>query len=124
MSDAPGNGKSSAAAGAPFEIDELAQLHALHRVGPYSVWGLLEHCPVMILNPKDVLLKTGQANQTMYFILAGELGIHLDDVEDEPLAVLKTGETVGELSVIDDRPASATVVARTDINVKYPRRFF
>jgi diguanylate cyclase (GGDEF)-like protein len=108
------NSSTKTGMSATFGIDDLTKLVALHRVGPHSVWGLLEHCPVVVLNANDVLLKTGQSNQTMYFLLAGELGIHLDGTEGEPLAIVKTGEAVGELSVIDDRPASATVVARSE----------
>ncbi|MBD3239480.1 MAG: diguanylate cyclase [Chitinivibrionales bacterium] len=97
-----------------FGMDELQRLQVMHRVGPHSVWGLLEHCPLITLAPNETIIKAGRVNQTMYLILSGSLGIHLEENESEPLAVLKAGETVGELSVIDDRPASATVVSRTE----------
>ncbi len=91
--------------------DDLQRLEVLQRVGLPSVWGLLEHCPIVVLRAGDVLLKAGQANQTMYFILEGELGVHLEGEESAEVALLKAGQTVGELSVIDDRPTSATVTA-------------
>jgi diguanylate cyclase (GGDEF)-like protein len=91
--------------------DDLQRLEVLQRVGLPSIWGLLEHCPIVVLRAGDTLLKAGQANQTMYFILEGELRVHLDGEEGAPVATLKAGQTVGELSVIDDRPTSATVKA-------------
>jgi diguanylate cyclase (GGDEF)-like protein len=48
----------------------------------------------------------------MYFVLAGELGVHLDGIDTEPVATIGVGETVGELSVLDGTEASAWVVAR------------
>lgn len=93
------------------EPDELQKLEVLQRVGIHSVWGLLEHCPVIQLRAGDTILRAGQSNQTMYFILDGQLSVHLDSPESAAVAKLSTGQTVGELSVIDDRPASATVVA-------------
>ncbi len=109
------NEVASARDGEPrFGMDELQRLQVMHRVGPHSVWGLLEHCPLITLNPNETIIMAGRVTQTMYLILSGSLGIHLADGDGEPLAVLKAGETVGELSVIDDRPASATVISQTE----------
>lgn len=111
----PANEVASARDGEPrFGMDELQRLQVMHRVGPHSVWGLLEHCPLITLNPNEMIIRAGRVNQTMYLILSGSLGIHLEDGDGEPLAILKAGETVGELSVIDDRPASATVISQTE----------
>lgn len=112
-----GSQETRADARVAFGVDELAKLQVMHRVGPHSVLGLLEHCPMVLLTKGETLLNQGQANQTMYFIMAGELGIFLQSDDEEPVAVLHAGETVGELSVIDDRPASATVIARTDVRL-------
>ncbi len=90
---------------------EFSQLHILRRVSLESIWGLLEHCPVSNLLPGDVLLEAGKSNQTMHMILSGRLSVHLDSQETEPIAFVECGETVGEISVIDDSPASAYVLA-------------
>jgi len=47
----------------------------------------------------------------MFMILSGRLRVHLDNTDSEPLAYLESGQTVGEISVIDDSPATAYVVA-------------
>jgi diguanylate cyclase (GGDEF)-like protein len=44
-------------------------------------------------------------------ILSGRLSVHLESEGSEPVAFLGAGETVGELSVLDERPASAFVRA-------------
>jgi len=46
--------------------------------------------------------------------LRGELNVYLDERREVPVAMLRAGDTVGELSAIDKKPTSASVVARTD----------
>ena len=76
-----------------------------------SVEVLLESCPVRLLAPGEVLLRQGEKNRYMFMILSGRLSVHLDSETSEPVAFLAAGETVGELSVLDERPASAFVRA-------------
>ncbi len=96
---------------AKLEPSELYGLKALRGVSLDSVEELLESCELRRLSPGDVLLALGQPNDTMYMILSGELSIHLEGPTSEAVASLGPGETVGELSVIDQSPASAYVVA-------------
>jgi diguanylate cyclase (GGDEF)-like protein len=95
------------------ELTQLvfSKLHILQRVNKESVWGLLEYCAVEILAENTVLLTKGQSNHTMYMVLSGQLSVHLDNPDHDPVAFLGMGETVGEISVIDDSPASAYVKA-------------
>jgi diguanylate cyclase (GGDEF)-like protein len=90
---------------------ELETLHILRRASIESIWGLFEHCPIYLLNEGEILLSKGQSNQTMFMILSGRLRVHLDNTDSEPLAYLESGQTVGEISVIDDSPATAYVAA-------------
>ncbi len=91
--------------------DELSRLRLFENVGLESVEGLLAACPVRQLQPGEILISVGQANDTMYLLLSGRLRVHLDSVDSEPVDVLDAGESVGELSIIDEKPASAFVVA-------------
>jgi diguanylate cyclase (GGDEF)-like protein len=95
----------------PLRPDELGRLHVLRRVALESVWGLLQECRLCALAPGEQLLHKGQSNQTMYMILDGKLAVHLDSVDTAPVAHLQAGETVGEISVIDDSPVTANVIA-------------
>ncbi len=98
---------------AKLDPTELYNLKALQGVSLASVERLLESCDVRTLARGDVLLTMGAPNRYMYMILSGRLGVHLDDTASEPVAMLEAGETVGELSVMDEAPASAFVVAAT-----------
>ncbi len=91
--------------------DELATLHILRRVSLESVQGLLEHCPIRTLERGETLLEAGQTNQTMFMLLSGRLSVHLDAQETAPVAFVERGQTVGEISVLDDSPVSAFVIA-------------
>jgi len=99
----------------PFEKwplrEELENLQLMRRVSLESVHGLLMSCDIVELEPGTKLLEAGQLNRTMYLILAGRLAIHLDGPESQPLTRVEAGESVGELSVIDEQPASADVIA-------------
>jgi diguanylate cyclase (GGDEF)-like protein len=88
------------------------KVNILRDVGVESIFGMLEHCHVISLEPEQVLLKKGQLNQTMFIILNGELSIHLESPKSDCVAVLGEGQSVGELSVIDGTPASAFVIAK------------
>ncbi|MBS2016217.1 MAG: GGDEF domain-containing protein [Deltaproteobacteria bacterium] len=91
---------------------ELGKLTVLERVSLENVQGQLERCEVRTLERGAVLLTMGQPNSVMYMILAGKLSVHLEGgPASEPVAYLEAGQTVGELSVLDARPASAHVVA-------------
>jgi diguanylate cyclase (GGDEF)-like protein len=94
-----------------FDPAELATLRALRGVPLSSVEDLLAGCEIRHLVPSEVLLSMGQENRAMYMILSGKLTVHLDGPQSESVATLERGETVGELSVLEQRPASAYVVA-------------
>jgi diguanylate cyclase (GGDEF)-like protein len=95
----------------PLAASDLSRLQVLRGVAPESVWGLLEHCPIVNLPSGRTLINKGDRNQTMFMILSGRLRVHLDNGSRGPVIHLDRGQVVGELSVIDNSPASATVVA-------------
>jgi diguanylate cyclase (GGDEF)-like protein len=90
---------------------ELYNLRVLQGVSLTSIDPLLDRCELRYLATGELLIEQGQPNRVMYMILSGRLGVHLDSADAEPVAHLAAGETVGELSVIDNSPASAFVVA-------------
>lgn len=90
---------------------ELAGLHVLHGVCLDGIWALLADCCLRLLAVGECLLSAGQENRTLYMVLSGRLSVHLDAPTSEPVAFLAAGQTVGELSVIDESPATAFVLA-------------
>lgn len=92
--------------------NDLKDLFIMRRVHVELALEVFRGCPVLELDEGDTLLRAGQSNQMLYLILSGKLTVHLDDPRRDPVAILEPGGTVGELSVIDDSPATAFVVAR------------
>ncbi len=91
--------------------DELSRLRLFEDINLESIKGLLRACPIRQLQPGEVLISAVQPNDSLYLLLSGRLRVHLDSLDSEPIAVFAAGETVGELSVIDQQPTSAFVVA-------------
>ncbi len=92
-------------------MNDLKKLHILQNVSLESIKGLLEKCSVKILAPEEILIAPQEQNKAVFFILNGKLRIHLDSLENESIATLDAGESVGEMSVIDNQLTSAYVVA-------------
>jgi CRP/FNR family cyclic AMP-dependent transcriptional regulator len=57
--------------------------------------------------PGTVLIKQGAKIDAMYVLLDGRVSVSLDKIGE--VAILNTGEIVGEMSLVDARPPSATV---------------
>jgi CRP-like cAMP-binding protein len=60
----------------------------------------------------EVMIREGQPGQAFLILTAGEADVTRDG---EPLARLAAGDHAGELALLDDSAASATVVAITDV---------
>jgi diguanylate cyclase (GGDEF)-like protein len=90
---------------------DLYKLRALQGVSLASIDPLLDRCELRHLAAGELLIEQAKPNRAMYMILSGRLSVHLESRDAEPVAFLEAGETVGELSVIDNSPASAFVVA-------------
>jgi len=56
----------------------------------------------------DTIIKKGEEGSTMYIIFSGNLKVHDGDHQ---VAVLKTGDFFGELSLLDSEPRSMSVTA-------------
>ncbi len=66
------------------------------------------------LRAKSILIREGVPVETLYILLDGELSVTRGTRE---VARLGVGEIVGEMSFIDARPPSATVLAASDVVV-------
>lgn len=87
-----------------FDADELGHLHgALHS----SRFG-----------PGDVILQEGNANRALHIVRSGRIRVSRTVHDREvPLCDLGEGQTFGELSIIEDGVASASLRAVTDTEV-------
>ncbi|HHH26851.1 MAG TPA: GGDEF domain-containing protein, partial [Polyangiaceae bacterium] len=91
-------------------LDEFAMLEGVGRTARRELLAaavLLEHAA------RDVIIEQGKRRACMFLVLDGELSVHLDDPDNDPVATIGAGETVGELSMLDGSVASAYVTAHT-----------
>ncbi len=58
-----------------------------------------------------VLIEEGQSVNTFYIVLLGTLTVSLSSADNREIARLGSGEVLGEMSLVDDRPSAATVRA-------------
>ncbi|RMD86984.1 MAG: GGDEF domain-containing protein [Alphaproteobacteria bacterium] len=97
-----------------MDAETLDGFAMLEGVGLTARRELLAAAKQRELAAREVLIERGARNASMYLVLEGELGVHLDAPDDDPVAVIGPGETVGELSVLDGSEASAFVTAKTE----------
>lgn len=62
-----------------------------------------------------VLIREGEPIDSLYILLAGRMSVHVDGVG--LVAEMGSGEIIGELSLVESAPPSATVTALTDCAV-------
>ncbi len=92
---------------------EFARLPLFKSVSIFEVEDVLLKSTLLRLDAGKIVIAAGQSNQRMYVVLRGELSVHLESLQNDPVATIGTGEVFGELSVIDSEPTSAYVVAQT-----------
>jgi diguanylate cyclase (GGDEF)-like protein len=100
-----------------FRGEELRRIRLFQSVDLDAIKGILDACTIRSLGAGEVLITAGQANRTVYFLLEGHVRVHLTSIQNQPTAILGPGESVGEMSVIDHKPASAFVVAAEPVRL-------
>lgn len=71
-----------------------------------------------ILGPGDILFRDGDPPDYVYLIKEGEIEISKGEgTKKKVLAVLKEGDFLGEMGVIDGSPRSATAAAITEASL-------
>jgi diguanylate cyclase (GGDEF)-like protein len=98
-------------AGYRIKPKDLSGLHVLRQIILEEIWDLIKESPVHLLKKGDVLINKGQTNAVLYLIARGRLSVNLEEPRGKAVAFIESGQTVGEMSVMDHRPTSAFVVA-------------
>lgn len=71
-----------------------------------------------VLQPGQVLFKTGDQSDGMYLIRRGELCVYLEqDGKEVTLATIGEGGMIGEMALFDNQPRSASVKATKETEV-------
>ena len=97
--------------------EELAGLRLFAGADLDAVAEVMHDCSMHMLRENEVLLAPGSVNQSLYLVLKGRLRVHLEGVEHDAVQRVEAGDAVGEISLIDEKPATAYVVADTATSV-------
>ncbi|MCH9674992.1 MAG: cyclic nucleotide-binding domain-containing protein [Gammaproteobacteria bacterium] len=92
---------------------EFAHIPLFGSVSIFDVEDVIHACPLIRVSEGEAVLSAGQANANLYVVLLGALTVRLGAADSPPVATLERGQLFGELSVLDNKPASAYVVAES-----------
>lgn len=75
-----------------------------------SLESLLPRCDVIEIDEGNTLIERGAKNEYVFVVLRGSLRVQHDDAQLPHHVLLRPGDCAGEVSVIDGRGATASVV--------------
>lgn len=84
-------------------------LHLMGSLNDEDVEWLIGHGQPRTMAPRAVVIRQGEPIDALMILLDGQLSVRFED--DREIAALYPGEVLGEISFVDSRPPSATVVA-------------
>lgn len=93
------------------EWKHLKQVRLFDHVDNSCLRLLQETCEPCLAETGEVLLSPLKPNHYLYLLLDGELAVHLDSLDSQPVRIIGPGDCVGEISFIDSQPPSAWVVS-------------
>jgi len=82
-------------------------------VSPELLGRYLQDSEVLELTAGEILLAPGDYNEKIYVLLNGRVRISPEGAIDDILAMFGEGETVGEMSILDDSKANTYLIADT-----------
>jgi diguanylate cyclase (GGDEF)-like protein len=94
-----------------FTRAELERLALFASADLASLEPMLRNCPVRTLAAGEALITVGDEHRTLFLVLSGTLGVHLESPDARALTWVGAGEMLGEISLIDRKPASAYAIA-------------
>jgi sigma-B regulation protein RsbU (phosphoserine phosphatase) len=101
----------------PPTVAECATVDVLRALDPRLLPAIAARCQVRDFAAGETILQRGAANRDLHFVLSGAVEVHVDlAIRTRPIA-LAAGRMFGEMSVIDDVPVSAFVIAATPCRI-------
>jgi predicted acylesterase/phospholipase RssA/CRP-like cAMP-binding protein len=84
-----------------------------------AVRHLAPELKIFELRDQEVLVRKGDPDQNLYLVFSGRLRVTSDSERNEPSVLydVQPGESVGEMALLSDDPASATTTASGDTRV-------
>ena len=84
-----------------------------------EIENIAKHLSSIELSKDDILFKEGEKGNCVCFVVEGTLDVIKQSLTGESVIItaLHRGRSIGEMSIIDDFPRSATVKARTQVKL-------
>lgn len=94
----------------------LAELPLFHELDADALNDIAREIALVRIAGGDTLIREGEAGDAMYVVVSGRLGVVVSPSphEEQTVAEIGRGETVGEMALITGAPRSATVRALRD----------
>ncbi len=98
-------------------VDLLLIQRALVRLDEADARGIVQYLREVAYPPGATVLRAGEQANFMLLLLEGEVAVHPqgDDASGDPVAVLGPGSVLGEMSLFDGSPRSATCIALSTV---------
>lgn len=87
-------------------------LHLMDFFEDVDIEWLASYGTKKLVSAGTIVIQEGKEIGSMYVILDGELSVYIGGDEQNKVAKLLAGEVVGEMSFVDGRPPSASVMAK------------
>jgi CRP-like cAMP-binding protein len=92
--------------------DVMLRIRALSGLNDHQLHAFIRYMEILTLDSLAVAVREGQRGDAMFLILEGELRVRvIRHGKESILATLKAGDFFGEISLLDEGPRSADVVA-------------
>jgi MFS family permease len=101
-------------ADAPPHVELLRQIPIFRPLPTATVEQLARELRPFHVTAGEEIVRQGERGDRFYIVAGGEVDVHVDG---RPLAPLGAGESFGEIALLRDLPRTATVVARTDVDL-------
>ncbi len=97
-------------------VEFFMKIPIFDRINAEEIKVIARHMNIMSLKENDTLFMENEKGNYVCFIVNGELEVIKKSEasgKDVILATLGTGQSIGEMAIIDDYPRSATIRAKT-----------
>ena len=110
---------SMPAFGRSYKMDLLRNVPLFRSLNQRQLNAVARYTDAHRARPGAVLTKKGQHGLEAFFIVDGKARV---EVSGKKIAELGPGDFIGELSIIDGKPRTATVIAQTPMTLMVVRR--
>jgi diguanylate cyclase (GGDEF)-like protein/PAS domain S-box-containing protein len=90
------------------KLDLLKSIEIFKLLSEENLANLASECKEITIDFGEVLFREGDVGETMYVVLSGEIYI---EKENTVIALRERGEYIGEMTLIEDKPRTATAKA-------------